>query len=161
MGEGDQTTGGQGTEGGTGGTGGVGGGDVPVAPGEPAPGMQRGARPTGVTILAVLEFIGGLALLGVGGMFMAAGPVLIPADVPGAGAIFAALGGFIVLIGLLYFLVGWGLWTGRAWAWTAALVLAIIGLLGFPIGTIISVIILYYLTRPGVKRYFGKAPAAA
>lgn len=132
-------------------------GQIPPAPGAPAPGAQeRGARPDGVTILAVLAFLSGILLLGVGAMFVSVGPVLFPAELPVPAVFFAILGGIFVLIGLIYFLTGWGLWTGRSWAWPVALVLAILALFGFPIGTIVGILIIYYLTRPPVKTYFGQ-----
>jgi hypothetical protein len=76
-----------------------------------------------------------------------------------SGLILAAItnsGGFIVLfliIGIFYFITGWGLLNLKKWSWYIALILALIGLIGFPIGTIISIIVLWYLWR--TKSYFG------
>ncbi len=58
------------------------------------------------------------------------------------------------VIGALYFLTAWGLWTGQNWARIIAIILAILGLLNFPIGTVISIIILIYLFKSDVKAYF-------
>lgn len=121
---------------------------------------DRGGRPTGVTILSVLAFLQGLLLL-VGGATM----LVLGSAIPGLGAlpagVLAGVGGVFVLIGLVYFLAGWGLLTGENWAWILSIVLAVIGLFAFPIGTVISIIILYYLTRPKVKRFFGRGQAQA
>jgi hypothetical protein len=113
----------------------------------PAP---RTVRPTGVSILAVLYFINGIAAMA--GFFLFA---VFFARIPGIALICGAIG---ILIGVFDFLVGWGLWTLAPWAHTAALVLAIIGLLFFPIGTVISIIILIYLFQPEIKAAFGQGP---
>ena len=58
------------------------------------------------------------------------------------------------IIALLYFVIAFGLWKGMGWARMVAIIFAIIGLLGFPIGTIISIVILVYLFKDDVKAYF-------
>lgn len=128
--------------------------------------MQR-ERPFGVTVLAILEIIGGLILMGTGIIFFgAAGMVGV---VPFAGWAFAwmfiAVAIVLVILGLFAFVIAYGLWTGKGWAWTLALVLSIIGIIigifslpGGIITIIINAIIIYYLTRPHVKAFFGKAP---
>ena len=104
-----------------------------------------GERPGGITVLAILYGLEGLFALGTGGL-AAAGSSLIP----GIGGDFVAAFG----IGLIDFVIAYGLWTLQSWARTVAIIFAIIGLLGFPIGTIISIIILWYLFRPEVKEAF-------
>ncbi|QLH04204.1 hypothetical protein C5F49_01920 [Nitrosopumilus oxyclinae] len=123
--------------------------------------MSTAVRPTGVTILAILEIISGAlaigfgislsVLWGVSGMGMM--------DI-GAGAM-AAIGGIMVALGAISFVMAWGLLKGKPWAWTITLILTIISLIfDLPsfniIGLIIDVVILYYLFRPHVKAYFGK-----
>ena len=131
------------------------------------------SRPTGVTILAILEALGGLLFL-IGGIFLLlfAGFFLPRMMIP-HGAIeflpffFSGFIGGIVLVLLilaaLNFLIAYGFWNGRGWAWTLGIIFAclglIMGLLSLPSGIIqilINALILYYLTRPNVKRYFGK-----
>jgi hypothetical protein len=84
----------------------------------------------------------------------------------GGGAI--AIGGVIIAIGIVSFIVAYGLLKGMGWAWTLTVVLSIIsivlnaisiatGNIGGIVSIIISGIILYYLYRPHVKAYFGKA----
>lgn len=120
----------------------------------------QGDRPTGVTILAALAFVQGVIILLVG-----AAAITVGGTLPGLGAlpggILAAFGGLFIVIGLVYFLAGWGLLEGENWAWILSIVLAVLGLFAFPIGTIISIAILYYLTRPKVKRFFGRGQGAA
>ena len=72
-----------------------------------------------------------------------------------------AIGGVIIAIGIVSFIVAYGLLKGMGWAWTLTVVLSIISIATGNIGGIISIIIsgiiLYYLYRPHVKAYFGKA----
>jgi hypothetical protein len=73
----------------------------------------------------------------------------------------------IIAIGIVSFLVAYGLLKGMRWLWTVTVVLSIIsivlnaisiatGNIGGIVSIIISGIILYYLYRPHVKAYFGK-----
>jgi uncharacterized membrane protein len=100
-----------------------------------------------VVILAVLEVIGGVYTLisgaAAGAFFGLIAPPL------------AALGALYILIGVVDLLLAWGLYTGQNWARIVAIVFAILSLLAVPLGTIIGIIILYYLTRPNVKAFFG------
>lgn len=117
----------------------------------PPPGGQGPqGRPTGVTILAVLYIIGGLLMLSV--------PVLFTAIVPLEIGLFAEVGvicwAVFGILALVYFVVAYGLWVGQGWARIVAIILAVIGLLNFPIGTIISIVILIYLFKDEVKAYF-------
>jgi len=113
------------------------------------PGPQT-VRPSGVTILAVLYFI--IGIVAMIGFFLLA---YLLASAPGIALI---CGGIGILIGVFDFLVGWGLLTLQPWAHTAAIVLAIIQLFNFPIGTILSIIILIYLFQPEIKAAFGQGP---
>lgn len=129
-------------------------------------------RPSGVTILVILEVIGGLFELGIGALMFSAAALLgdmMPEDVPGLGGVltglFSAIGIVLVIMGLIAFLIAYGLWTGQGWAWILCLIFSIIGIIigilslpGGIIGLIIDIIILYYITRPHVKAFFGKGP---
>lgn len=88
----------------------------------------------------------------------------------GSGTI--VIGCVIIAIGLYRSLLPYGLLKGIGWAWTAAIILSIISIIlnaisismgntGGIISISISGIILYYLYRPHVKAYFGKAASAA
>lgn len=135
------------------------------------------ARPTGITILAVLAAIGGVlgllagvALLGLGGI--AAGAT--------GNAAFFGLGAFAgivtVAISIAQLAFAYGAWTLQPWAWSLGVVLSLVsivwsvvgalgsgdivsGLIGQAISIAINVAILYYLNTPGVKAAFGKAAA--
>ncbi len=123
-------------------------------------------RPTGVTILAILAFIGGafgilgaLALMGLGFAF---------AGVAGGGLSFV-FGIVLLALSILYLWIGWGFWNLKRSAWSLGLVVFGAGivitfiemLLGYATITnlivtiVINGIVLYYLLTPGVKAAFG------
>lgn len=157
--------------------------------------QSRQHRPIGVTIIAILTIIGGILLLlsGVGLVALGAIFSVNPADTtssPNIGAQFigiisAAVGGVLLVIGIGYLVMSYGLLKGKGWAWTITVILIIIGIaiqivstsvgsvftasslhntnnatsgiVGSIIGIAINIVILYYLYRPHVKSYFGKA----
>lgn len=124
--------------------------------------------------MAVLQVLAGLVFFGLGALMLAfAGFVgiagLIP-DIPMfpalvGGVVLGVIGTIMLIIGILSFVVAYGYWNGRGWAWTLGMVITVISLildlLSLPegaLGLIISALILYYLTRPHVKAWFGKKP---
>jgi len=73
-----------------------------------------------------------------------------------------------VLIGIVDLVIAYGLFKGSGWAWMLCLIFAVIsivfGILTFPVGIIVIIfdaLIIYYLTRPNVKEFFGKAASSA
>src|SRR5262245_54757616 len=54
---------------------------------------------------------------------------------------------------------GIGLWTLRSWGRSLQIGLACIGLFAFPVGTVVAILMLLYLTTPGIKIVFGGKPA--
>ncbi len=121
-------------------------------------------RPTGVTLLAILWFLGSLLLL-VGGIgFLTAGALVL-------GPLAMVLGALFLVLGLFGFFVGWGLWGLKPWARKLAMVLALVniavtiynvvrGSWGDIFSIVIYAIVLFYLTRPGVRTAFEGSPAA-
>lgn len=112
----------------------------------------RRRRPDTVTIIAIYHFvIGALALLGsLAILFFAILPVgMGRGNDPGGTAVaLAALSlGLLVTLafGIAALIVGWGLLRLRNWARWGAIVLAILQLPAFPIGTIIGGLIIWYL----------------
>jgi hypothetical protein len=112
-------------------------------------------RPIGVTIIAVLAILGGIAFLASG-----LGTLLIP-------LIGIFIGSGLFILGLAYFLMAYGLWNGKSWAWTLTLILSgigiivgigsiVVGNIGSIFHIIINVIVIYYLYRPNVKAFFDK-----
>jgi uncharacterized membrane protein (DUF2068 family) len=56
-----------------------------------------------------------------------------------------ALGLALVIIGVLDFITAWGIWRTRGWGWGLAMILSIISLAAFPVGTIVAVPTIVYL----------------
>ncbi len=132
-------------------------------------------RPTGITILAVLAFIGGV--FGILGAFaLIAGGAIIGAA--GASAVTSAGGGLIAVYGILVLILSVvelvfavGAWGLKPWAWQLgvilegfSIVLSIISILvGWStignqiVSVAIAAIIIYYLMTPDIKRAFGRA----
>ena len=134
-------------------------------------------RPIGVTILAVLAVIGGLINLAFGGFMTFMGPALgaemasQSADTTASyalGGAMAALGIGLAILGLLYLVTAYGLFTLKSWAWMLAVVVQIVSAVangvqfinGYAAGSLgavlIAIAILFYLFRPHVKAAFGR-----
>lgn len=140
-------------------------------------------RPVGVTILAVLYFLGAVfCLLGGIGMMMGGGMMatLLTQQGQGSGGaaglmagLGAALGVVILIFAALDALLGWGLWKLKNWARIITIVLMVIsiglqlfGLVGILahfnlFSLILSVVfiaiyawIVWYLLQPNVKAAF-------
>ena len=120
--------------------------------------MNETKRPIGLAILAVLQFIGGLILLG---LVAATTDVALTSAVEPTAAnalrVTMAVACFVSLI------LAYGLWKGSGWAWWLGLIFVVlgipVGLMSLPEGIIIAMIdltIAFYLTRDPVKKFFGK-----
>ena len=140
-------------------------------------------RPIGVTIIAILIIIGGIALL-IGGLgFIAfAGILSISSSeitsnslIEIASLSFLPMGIGMMIIGIIYLAVSYGLLKGKGWAWIVTIIVTIIGLIieivsavitglvtssieaalvSHVIVIIISGVIIFYLYRPNVRAYF-------
>ena len=149
------------------------------------------ARPIGVTIIAILAIIDGIVLL-TGGILAVTIVPLVSSGLNGAltnitvtdqqgqqvnvqstgmngivATIAMVAGSIAIVLGIVWFVLAWGLLTGKGWAWIITLILAIISVIfsivgiasgGAPsiISLIINGVILYYMYRPNVKSYFGR-----
>lgn len=121
----------------------------PVASPTPAVALRR---PGIISVLAVLQFVGGaIALVVALALFAAAGKAEERTFSLALGALFA-------VFGALQAACGFGLWNLRSWGRILLMVLAGIGLLGIPLGTVISILILVYMSKPGVKVLFSEKP---
>lgn len=126
-------------------------------------------RPTGVAILAILDFLAGALILLGGLVLIAVGGTGLLASL-GYGffaGIATLLGAVVLVIGVLAIVVGWGLWTGKRWAWILALILYALGALSSlvslaggsvssVVGLVIDALLIWYLFRPHVKAFFGQ-----
>lgn len=132
--------------------------------------QPRPSRPFGVTLLAILAII-----IGIVGVLASLAIFALSAFVASTGAFGSVIGGIGTIIGsvvlvfsLLWLLVGWGFAAGKGWAWILGMIYTVISLIlavgaliinpgGGILGVLIWGLMLYYLTRPGVKAFFGKA----
>ena len=110
-------------------------------------------RPAVVTVLAVLQFLG--AAIWLLAAIMTAAAAAMDAEQAGVAAGIAIV---VAGAGALQLSCGLGLWRLRPHGRTLQLVFAWIGLLAFPIGTIISILILVYMFKPGIKALFSGRP---
>ena len=139
--------------------------------------QQQQQRPMGVTILAILAFVGGI--LGIcGGLSGIVGASFLGGLAASAGASnVTALGGMLVVYSIIAvafavadLVFGFGAWTLKPWAWMLGMVLfglnivyqlvAVIAgwstLGGVLISVVIAGVIIYYLLTPEVKKAFGR-----
>jgi uncharacterized membrane protein (DUF2068 family) len=125
--------------------------------------------------------LGGAALLVLGAFFAAGGWDLIPEEeladafqqIPWTStftsvqffafttAFLAGIGLVLLIVAILGFIMTWGLWSGKSWARTITMILAVISIVtsifslpGSLISILIEIVILYYLTRPHIKAYY-------
>ena len=126
-------------------------------------------RPLGIAILSILDIIVGiLGLLG-GILLIAIGPFIMgqipPSALPFRGfmsGILSVIGIIVVILSVISIVLGYLLWNGSNIARLLHIVFAIINILGEIItlspasivGIIISLIIIWYLTRPHVVQFF-------
>ena len=133
--------------------------------------LMKPARPTGITILAILELIFGIIIL-IGGAAVAAvsgSGILSTLGYGYLSGMAAVAGGVLVVLGLVVLVVGWGMWTGKGWAWLLSVILYVLGILfGIAslasgsltsiVGLLIEIFLLWYMFRPHVKAFFGRGP---
>lgn len=116
-------------------------------------------RPAAVSLLAALKLVlaGLWLLLSVAWFFLARSPNAGPGVAP-AYAGFATLA---LVMGITCAFCAYGLWRLRPFGRFLQIVLSFLGLLAFPLGTIISALILVYMFRPGIKVLFSGRAADA
>jgi len=111
--------------------------------------------PQGVKISAYLFFANAiLTLLGFCGLLGFMGLILSEGEDMGGVAVFGISACFLLLFVLIYGAVGYALLQLQSWARIAAIVLAILALCSFPIGTIIGGIVLYLMFQPEAQEAF-------
>jgi hypothetical protein len=137
-------------------------------------------------ISGILFLLSGIVLVALGALFSGNSTSISQGVAQFFGTISAVVGGVLLAIGIEYIVMSYGLLKGKGWGWTITIILIIIGIviqivstsvittsslentknvisgivgsITFPlIGIAINIVILYYLYRPHVKAYFGKA----
>ena len=105
-------------------------------------------RPIGIAILAILVVLFGILLVLGGVVILLFSGVVALAGLGVFGLAGAVLGGALLIFGIIWLAVGFGLWNLRSWAWWLAvivMVLSIIGGISAPATIVIPAIILIYL----------------
>lgn len=124
--------------------------------------MTQKKRPLGVTVLAILNIIIGIAdmtniapIVGMGSM--------IGVFWFDLGTLAWLVEGTLILQGIVLFILAYGFLSGNSWAWTLGLIFGVwdiaMGLILLPAGIIriiYGAIIIYYLMKPNVKAFFSK-----
>lgn len=105
---------------------------------------MRIERPTGVLVIGIIQIV--FAIIDIAAGAVAAGVLAII----GLGI----LSPIFLIAGILAMVFAIAFLTGRNWGRILMMIGAIIELFAIPIGTIIGIIVLWYLTRPRVKAYF-------
>ena len=119
--------------------------------------------PTGIVAIIILTIISGIILL-IMSFFLFV--VLLPS---GSSSFLGVVlgGGFLLVLGSASIIVSKGLYDGKGWSWTLLLVLSGFSAAGYLlnivngnkisfVGLLINIIIIYYLYRPNVRRFFSK-----
>ena len=110
--------------------------------------MEKGSAETVVKVFSVLYFLGAAFGILVGLGFLLGGGLLgfgLGAVLGGFfGGLLAVLGVVLIVYGVLDLFVGWGLWKHKNWARITAIVLGVLGLISFPIGTIFGILVIYF-----------------
>ena len=122
-------------------------------------------RPDGVILVAVWFIIGAVfAFLAVAALLIFALPAVVR-DTAGSDRYFAVAGvtfGLLIVavLGALDVAAVVGLFQLRSWGRILAIALAALGLIWFPIGTLVGALIIWYLLGDEAKRAFGVVPPA-
>jgi uncharacterized membrane protein (DUF2068 family) len=119
--------------------------------------LSDNQRPNGVATVAILEMLLGIILF----------TAFVLSFLPGILRHFRPVTEMILLIlATVDFALAYGLWTGKGWAWTTALVFGLVGItfsgfmlfvrpaFGQLVSLLIDLLILYYLMQPKVHRHF-------
>jgi hypothetical protein len=117
------------------------------------------SRPFGVILLGILNALGALLYLGLGVLLLVVS--MTQADGADGRIVLLVVGAVIFLFGAFHAVTATGLFLLKGFGRICQMIQSGIGLLAIPIGTIISALVLYYLTRPGVALLFSGRPPAA
>jgi len=142
--------------------------------------LEKPSRPLGISILVIVEVIGGVVMLIIGGVLLFGAKSvafemslqgLVSGTISDLEFLFAFLGIILLVSGAISLVLSWGLWNGKGWARTIMLILAGLGIISSAalislnpslvgmnpvINIIVQAVIVYYLYRPQVKAYFRK-----
>ena len=126
-------------------------------------------RPRGLILVIVLQVLVGLLSI-VGGVTSASLSGLpLPQGLGFLQVLAPVLPIVMIVLGVFFLILSYGLWRGYGWAWTLTIVFEVIHIVAdigfiasrsFALDKIIGLVFilgtLYYLLRPRVREYFGK-----
>ncbi len=126
---------------------------------------KEASRPILISLIAILYFLSGLLLLAAGVMIAIGAAVIDLSDLD-LGLTGMVGGAIFAVIGIIALIIAGGLWNGWRIMWYLGMIFSVVAILasivallttgGFSIGTlVINLIIVFYLTRDGVKEFFG------
>jgi hypothetical protein len=134
--------------------------------------VMRPHRPIGITILVVLQIVAGIFDFLIAALLVIVYAVAFSffgMTLSGLGIFLIPLVVVFLILGIFSFILAFGLWTGKRWAWVSTVILSIIGLALSIIGSILGnyldivlivlyVVMLGYLSTFGVRTFFGRVP---
>lgn len=120
---------------------------------------EKKKSPRGILIVTIVTVISGILLLV---MSVYAFNLLLP-----LGPIFLMGPAFLMILGVTSLIAASGLYKGMKWAWSLLLVLSGFGAAGYLlnvvngqfvsiVGVIYNSVIIWYLYRPHIRKYFGR-----
>ena len=133
--------------------------------------MMQSTRPAGISALTAFVIIGGIIDICMVVLFLALSTFSfrilgVIVSLPTLGWIMLLLLSIALIVSTAFsFVLAYGIWKGRGWAWTWMFISCAINLIASVaeivvgigvVGIVIYPIIIYYLTRPRIKSYFGK-----
>jgi hypothetical protein len=128
---------------------------TPAPAPRPASAPAAFVRPRALTLLAVLDVLAGTVLVFLGGLAAFATTLNSGDD----RAFLAAMAVFCVPFGIAQLATGVGLLGLRPWSRTAQIVVAGVSMLNIPVGTVVGVLQLAWLVKPGARTLFsGRRP---
>jgi len=113
-------------------------------------------RPGLVTLLAILDLVGGAFVAFVGVAVVA---VAVASSDRSDVTVTLLVATFYLALGLVQIATGIGLWRLRSWGRLLQIAMSCLGLLGIPCGTVISILILVYMFKSGIKILFSEKTA--
>lgn len=120
-------------------------------------------RPDGVTAIAVYYFLdAALMFFGVCVLVAVLVGVLDAIGNDATAQFWTSFGiltgvGFMLIFGAASVIAGWGLLVMKGWARWLGIILAILSLFAFPVGTVIGALIIWYLFKDEIKEAFEAA----
>jgi len=133
--------------------------------------VMRPPRPIGITILVILQIVSGVLDFLIATLLVIVYAVAFSffgMTLSGLGIFLIPLVVVFLILGIFSFILAYGLWTGKHWAWVSTIILSVIGVALSIVGAILGdyleivlivlyVVMLGYLSTNGVRAFFGRA----